>query len=432
MITNLPRYFDMRKLIFSIFTIIATVAVHATDPTATNFSMSQCEGSLTPYPTEINPAVYPDSLTPVFINHIGRHGSRYPASSANCMKLQKALKIADSLGTITPTGRRLAKLNDYIIERSTNQWGALDSIGMAEQRAIATRIFFNFKDIFAKGSKVEAISSYSPRAMMSMFSFLHQFDRMNNQIEFETSTGRSQSNLVRPFDTDEDYAVFSKEKPWKAAYDEYFAASCPTTAIVRALGERYPFANENEARDLAITEYYVIAGCSAMGVDASASNYFSKEEYNALWSCFNLRQYLQRTASTISSVPAEIASSLLLDIIVTTDQFIDGTNTNVAKFRFGHAETLMPLLSLLHLKNCFYVTNYFDTVALHWQDFNVVPMSANLQLILFKSKATGEYYLRVDHNETPVPLQPNSSTIYLPWKEAKAYLNACIPLYMQL
>ena len=421
----------MRKLIFTILVAVAFIA-QAADPTATNYSMSQCQGSLSPYPIDINPAVYPDSLVPVYINHVGRHGSRFPASATNCIKLRQALLRADSLGTITPIGRRLAKLNDMVMELSADQWGALDSLGIAEQRAIASRLYFNFAPVFISGSKIEAISSYSPRAMMSMYNFLHQLNRMNNRINFDTSTGRNTSPLMRPFDTDESYAEFRAQAPWNSAYDEYFATVCPTSAIVRAMGERYPFTDENEARDPAITQYYVIAGCAAMGVDAGASNYFNKEEYNALWSCFNLRQYLQRTASTISVVPADIAASLLRDIIDTTDGFIDGTNSAIANLRFGHAETLMPLLSLMRLRGCYYVTNYFDTVRQHWCDFNVVPMSANLQLILFKSTTSGEYYLRVDLNETPIPLRPNSSEIYLPWNEARRYLQACIPLYLNL
>lgn len=421
----------MRKYITAILVLAAVLGLRAADPMATDYSMRQCEGSLTPYPAEVNPAVFPDSLKPVYINHVGRHGSRYPASASNCLKLRQALLRADSLGSITPLGRRLMRLNDLVIEKSNNQWGALDSLGMAEQRSIATRMFYNFGEIFSGGASVTAISSYSPRSMMSMYSFTHQLDRMDNRINFITSTGRVNSALMRPFDVDNDYLQFRKDKLWSPAYDAYFATACPTTAIRRVLGDRYPFATDDEARDMAITEYYVIAGCSCMGIEPGASQYFTKEEYNALWSCFNLRQYLQRTATTVSAVPAEIASALIQDIIATTEGFIGGTNPSVANLRFGHAETLMPLLSLLRLKGCYYMTNYFDTVALHWRDFDVVPMAANLQIILFRAKESGRYYIRVDVNEKPVPLQPGSTVLYTPWGEARDYMTRCLPLYVQ-
>lgn len=425
----------MRKIFVSIFALLAIFAASAADPMATSYTWAECRGSLTPYPAEINPAVYPDSLIPVFINHVGRHGSRYPASAANCNKLAAWLSRADSIGTITPAGRRLRQLNDIIINRSKGQWGALDSLGMAEQRSIATRLFYNFGEVFSKaegGSTITAISSYSPRSMMSMFSFLHQLDRMDNRINFNTLSGRVNSSLMRPFDTDSDYIDFRRENLWKPAYDQYYNQACPTSPALHLLGQRYPFAGEDEQREVSLTAYYVVAGCAAMNVDCDPSTYFSLDEYNALWSCFNLRQYLQRTATTISAVPADIASDLLVDLIATTDSFVDGTSPSVAYFRFGHAETLMPLLSLMRLRGCYYMTNYFDTVGLHWRDFHVVPMAANLQMILFKAKDSGRYYVRVDLNEQPVPLQPNSSEIYTPWSVARLYLTRCLPIDKQI
>lgn len=412
---------------------LATFAAGAADPTATLYTLQQCEGSLTPYRAPQSQQGYPDSLVPVFINHVGRHGSRYPASSANCLALKRALMRADSLGTITASGRRLMALNDRIIALSTDRWGALDSLGMAEQQGIAARMFMTFADVFSGDDiTIKAISSYSPRAMMSMYSFTHQLDRFNNRMTFTTSTGRINSRLLRPFDTDSEYRAFSREKPWEPTYKEYFNAHCPTTAIKRVLGTGYPFSDENEERNLAITEYYVLAGLQAMGLASEMETYFNQEEANALWSCFNLRQYLQRTASTISTVPADIASDLVLNLIETTDAYISGADTNTrAILRFGHAETLMPLLSLLRIPGCNYLTNYFDTVAANWRDFEVVPMAANIQFILFKARESGHYYIRVDLNEHPVALRRGDDAVYFPWGELRRFMMDCVPLYAQ-
>ena len=45
------------------------------------YDARQCQGSLGPYTAPDSLVAAPDSLTPVFVNHLGRHGSRYPASS---------------------------------------------------------------------------------------------------------------------------------------------------------------------------------------------------------------------------------------------------------------------------------------------------------------------------------------------------------------
>lgn len=419
-------------LTFPALILAGAASLFASSPTDTDYSFTQCEGSLTPYPAPTEQFEYPDSLTPVFINHVGRHGARYPASAANCLTLRRALAHADSLGTITQLGKQLQKLNDEVIALSNNRWGALDSLGMNEQAMIAARMFYNFTEVFGHESVIKAISSYSPRAMMSMYSFTHQLDRMNNRLTFETSTGRINSRLMRPFDLDEDYLAFRKDKLSQPAYDEYFDKTAPISAIKRVLGENYPWASEEAARELAITEYYVVAGLSAMGLPSQMDKYFTEAEANALWSCFNLRQYLQRTATTISSVPADIAADLVLDLIETTDAFVNGENTTTsAILRFGHAETLMPLLSLLHIPGCYYLTNFFDTVGQHWRDFDVVPMAANIQFIVFKARRSGRYYVRVDLNERPVALRNGDDSVYYQWGELRRYMMDCVPLYAQ-
>lgn len=124
-----------------------------------------------------------------------------------------------------------------------------------------------------------------------------------------------------------------------------------------------------------------------------------------------------------------MAGALLEDLISTTDAFIEG-NKSIAtvNLRFGHAETLMPLLSLMRLPGCYYLTNIFDTVASHWHDFYVVPMAANLQMILFRAPS-GRFYLRTDLNEVPVNFVPGHESVYVPWETAREFLVKCMPLF---
>ena len=291
----------LRNIFFAGFVAVG-VSLPAAGPMTTGYTFAECEGSAMPYPYSGPPAEYPDSLEPVFINHVGRHGARFPASSANCLKLKRALEHADSIGTITPLGRRLRSVNDRIIALSNNRWGSLDSLGMAEQAEIAARMFFGYTGVFSSGGTIRAMSSYSPRAMMSMYCFVHQLDRLNNRVTFETVTGRVTSPLLRPFDLDRDYIDFRKSDAWKAPYDEYMDAAVPLSALRRVLGDGYRFESEDDARDMAMTEYSVLSGMSAMGLESVMARFFTREEANALWSCNNLRQYLQRTATTVSTV----------------------------------------------------------------------------------------------------------------------------------
>lgn len=416
----------MHRIIFLAVAMTSVLCSYAADPTATEYSWDECQGSSRPYPAPKEVVAHPDSLTPIMINHVGRHGARFAATPKHATTLMEALRDARDKGTITPRGKELLTLTEGVVNIIGGRWGALDSLGMAEQRGIASRMAKAYPALINKRT-VEALSSYSPRCIMSMYEFTHQLSRMDNKVEIYTSSGRQNSQLMRFFDLSHDYKELREGSQLSDPIKEFTSANITMEPLRRVLGAKYQFGADSA--DVAMAQYSVLAGLNAMNLHIDISKYFSQKEYNTLWSIFNFRQYLQRTASTVSSVPAEIASPLLLDLISTTDKFLaDSTSVAPIQLRFGHAETLMPLLSLMRLPGCYYLTNYFDTVGLHWKDFDVVPMAANMQLILFRSKS-GRIYVRCDLNEQPVHLIPNSTAIYTEWSKARAYLERCVPIY---
>ena len=416
----------MRRIILLALVLTGMMVSYAADPTATNYSWDECQGSARPYPAPKEVVAYPDSLTPIMINHVGRHGARFAASSKHTTVLLAALRDARDKGTLTACGKDLLALTEGVVKITAGRWGALDSLGMAEQRGIASRMCRRYPMLINKHT-VEAQSSYSPRCIMSMYEFTHQISRMNNKVEIFTSSGRQNSQLMRFFDLSNDYKELCEGTQLSDPIKEFTDANITMAPLRRALGKKYVL--PADSADLAMAEYSVLAGLGAMNLQIDITKYFTKEEFNVLWGISNFRQYIQRTASTVSSVPADIASPLLLDLINTTDKFLaDSTSVAPVQLRFGHAETLMPLLSLMRLQGCYYLTNYYDTVGLHWKNFDIVPMAANLQLILFRSKS-GKIYVRCDLNEKPVHLIPNDQSLYVEWKKARTYLERCVPIY---
>lgn len=409
--------------------LIASFGAKAAVPTATDYSYDQCRGSAMPYNAPRRLEACPDSLTPVFVNHVGRHGARYPSSDKYAKTLLDALDKADSLRTITPLGMRMHELARRVVARSSGRWGALDSLGIAEQWGIAQRMYANYPKLF-DNTTIVAESSYVPRCVMSMYSFLHQITRLNNRVEIDARSGRDFSPLLRFFDTDADYREYVGGDSWRQAYYGYCSEALPLAPLKRLLGGGFPM-DEIEATSVAMAEYSLVASTAAAGIECDPADFFTVDEFNRLWSCFNLRQYLLHSSTTLSSVASEVASDLLADLVNTTDDAVSMSRSmgrKGARLRFGHAETLMPLLALMRMPGCYYLTNYFDTVALHWRDFAIVPMAANLQIVLFRS-TTDRYYVRFDLNETPVKLVDSPSSPYVEWGAARSYLMRQIPIY---
>ena len=108
---------------FIVSALLATVAFAS----ALAFDYNSGRASLSPYPERTASAQYPDSLTPVFINHVGRHGSRYPASSHFTMLIHRALERAEREKTITPLGRLFKADVERVISATANRWGELDT-----------------------------------------------------------------------------------------------------------------------------------------------------------------------------------------------------------------------------------------------------------------------------------------------------------------
>ncbi len=394
-------------------------------PLLQSFTYQSGRASLSPYPDNAAIAAYPDSLTPIFINHVGRHGSRYPAGSYFTMMIKRALDTAEQEKTITPLGKDFKQVVEKVIAATGDNWGQLDTIGEREHRHIATRMAEAYPELL-DSAKVEAISSYSPRCIMSMYSFCHELTKKVKNIDVSTSSGKCYSNLMRNYELDEAYNEYKSDTAYVSTYNKFAAANIPIDPLLRILGENYPM-DYDKVYDLALAQYYVAAGMNCMGLDFDAEKYFTIEEYKKLWSVFNFRQYLLYSASTLSSRPAEIAAPLLQDIIFTADKVLSGNLDLDVKLRFGHAETLMPLMALLQAPYCYYLTNYYDTVADNWKDYESFPMAANLQMIFFKAPS-GKIYVRTDYNEKPIKLLHGYKSEYVEWDTLRFHLIELIPL----
>lgn len=408
--------------------IVSITQVDARTPaTVSNHTWQECTGSALPYPApEVTPS-YPDSLQPVMINHVGRHGARFAASPKSISVIARALDTADSLGTITPAGRQLREIAAQVVHHTDGRWGQLDSLGRAEQREIASRMYRLFPQPFKAGN-VTAIASYVPRCRASMYAFVHELALLSPRLDISADAGPEFTPLMRFFKTDTAYLAFRESHELKHTFKKYAESALTIAPLERVLGAGFPFpADKSELMDLAIAEYQLLAGLSAISLPSpDISQYFTPEEFNRIWSIFNMRQYLRYSRSILGDTPAQAASALLADIISTTDSYVYHGAGAPVQLRFGHAETLMPFLSLLEIAPAHLISNNLDEVATRWLDFRLVPMAANVRFIVFRAPS-GRHYLRFDLNERPLPLIPGNTAIYLPLTKALTHLQSLLP-----
>ena len=138
-------------------------------------------------------AAVPDSLSTIFVNHIGRHGARFLSSSKYT---KKVLNYLHRCGPLSPIGRNMLWLCNRIDSITADRWGALDSIGKNEQDSIGTRFYHRYPGLFERRDSIYGFSSYVPRCVMSMDCMTHAVIWCRPKINMAAGSGPRFNNLV--------------------------------------------------------------------------------------------------------------------------------------------------------------------------------------------------------------------------------------------
>lgn len=418
------------KKIIPLLVIIVWSMGSAHKAAADDYSFSELSGSAMPYPIHKEAIAHPDSLRPVMIVHVGRHGARFATSDSNIEKVRRFLERADSASTLTDAGSSLLALTGEILTHTDYRWGQLDSLGVEEQRAIAERLYKSTPELFGRGARIHAISSWKSRCVMSMYTFLHQLTVDTGEpMEITAVSGSSYGDsILRFFDYNDAYKSLIKGGILDKAADDFTERVLTpdiSYAILSRLATSYS-ASPKEERKLVEAIYATLSGCEAAGIEVDPSRWMTIDEYRICWESKNLSQYLRYSESVFSDIPADMAAPLLRAVIADLRSYGTGSEGAPVKLYFGHAETLMPLFSLMRLKGAHFVSADLGNLAENWRNFDLVPMAANITFTLFESRS-GEKYLRTDVNGTPIRLLPGSDDEYPSWNEVDTYLTSLLP-----
>lgn len=386
-------------------------------------------GSMMPYDFSRcdPPAVFADSLTPVYASYTARHGSRYLSGKKKVEKFASALAEAREKGTITATGEAFSLFLDTLTHRTEGNWGALSPLGTAEEKRLAAQAVEQFAPLTGKEATISATSTFVPRAVMTMYEFTHGIIRLNDNVSVATDEGRANSPLLYFFDVDPDYDRFRSEGDWKQVYGEYVAANVPGAPARRMLGDIY---DDLRMRELTMELYGIIQGNAAASLPAPTTQWMSAGEYRACWKASNLRHYLRNSVSPLSDLPAKAATPLLLRIISDTDRALEEREPAMDAY-FGHAETLLPLFALMELPGCHTMTGDYATLDREWRVQDITPLAANLMMIILRGPSGAGYAALRLNGRNIRPLPDNASTI-VPWRELRENWIRLIAEYNKL
>ena len=400
-------------------------------------------------PIEDTPA--PKGFKPFYISHYGRHGSRYEQNSTFARAAQEGFFHLDSLGLLTPDGKRLWEQVERVVEAHKGMEGSLTPRGAREHKQLAVRMAQRFPAVFKNKERqeVNSFSSTNFRCIVSMCNFTNSLSVQYPALDLTfTSAERFMSyinpslNVPRPGEVPPqrpafDYSAFMRQQQQSGPRAYKPAEGTPGYDFTRFL--RPLFTDYNAAlKELGNPEPFVKAIFSAGGlcqlVDELGDidiyhEYFTPEELVYLWAPGNDSLYRMWAGSVENGEVIRYAiRPLLMDFVEKADAALQPGSHRAADLRFGHDTSVLPLAALLGVDDTQHrVFPYQKAHEMGWYAFFQVPMATNCQMIFYRNKK-GEVLVKVLYNEKEVQIpgiEPVSGPYYA-WNELRAhFIDLC-------
>ena len=291
----------MRLLkISALLLLLATAGASAHDARQEildNFNRSGSNHYAYPYPANPLPALTaaPDGYEPFYIDHYGRHGSRWLTKTQYYSEPVQQLEIAERNHQLTARGEQLLKELRFVQNASSQRVGELSDVGAEQHRGIAQRMVQNFPEIFSDGAVIDARSTVVIRCILSMANATGQIRSMAPGITIKTDASDYDMHYMG-WGKGEDTLANHLRDEVKPLSDSIFAARINPRRFVAQLVRDSAFAADSlnslklmeRTFDVAgsLQNHHVFDGMNIFDV-------FTGEEIYDIWQCKNIYWYLQ-------------------------------------------------------------------------------------------------------------------------------------------
>ncbi len=395
----------------------------------------------TPYqPQQKNYAAAPNGYVPVFINYVGRHGSRFQTSPDKDLLVTTVLQQAKESNALTKEGFTIYKLVLFYRDIEKGNYGNLTRLGLQEQHDIAERMQSQNSSLFSNGKLLVEMTE-KLRTQQSATAFLSGLNYDTTNIESIIFPSNADS-ILRFYDLSKAYKIYADSAVKKhtdslindkrtviAANDVWnklFTNGFPNNKISVTIK------NKTQALNPVLFSqalYEVFASMFAASKELKSEYEDAVTAFNKIFSTNDLRWfdeinsasdfYEKGPGENASGIQITIAAPLLNDLIKTTDAAIQQKKYN-AILRFTHAEAISPLATLMEIPQASATSNSVFNLYTNWNASTIIPMSANIQWIVYSNGSN--YLLKILLNEKEVALPVKTTTFpYYNWNDVNLY-----------
>ena len=380
------------------------------------------------YPTSGFPAITaaPEGYEPFFINHYGRHGSRWLINGKKYSWPVELLDKAQSEGKLTPRGEEVLTILREVKEASEGRLGELSDIGHEQHQGIARRMYQNFPQVFCDGAPVVARSTVVIRCILSMQNEVDVLASLNPRLRITTDASEAtmyymnySDSVVKP--------LRAEMTPTLRKYREKWVN--PKGMLKKLFNDQRWVKNnlsDDDARTMMIGLFDVVGNMQSHHLFENVNLYdlFSAEDIYNVWRYNNAYWYIHSGETPLTQNRVDyMEANLLRNFIENADRAISSDNPNPgASLRFGHESVVLPLCCLMGLNGLDYSTTDLETLDQHWQTYKVFPMAANIQFVYFRKHGSDDILMLplLNEREATLPVQTDVAPYYH-WSDVRDY-----------
>ena len=410
-----------------VFLLLALLALPLSAALAQEFTQEQLQAAIHEnlYRTGVNTNPYeylpvaetpvPKGFKPVYISHYGRHGSRSDWGGAAYDHTLDQFTRAHEAGVLSAAGEKAFQDVAAIYRLHNDMNGRLTPRGAREHRAIAQRMYTKYKKVFKKTRRVRAVSSVSPRCLVSMAAFTGELLSQDPKLDIGWDTGEQFMKYCSSVDPDdvkkEAYKLILAHAESLRPDSLYFASRV--------------FNDIDQGREVVGSILDFMEGAVSFAViarsfdlDDSLLRLYNEKDLLHLSRNISLNLFLRQCNSAEfgdkrMAVPE--VDALVEDLIAKADDAL-AKGDCAADLRFGHDYQLLSYASRIGIKGV--GERLTAQEATLWPGWYYSPFAGNLQAVFYRNKA-GEVLVKFYMNERETTLLSLPGGPYYPWEEVK-------------
>ena len=406
--------------------LLTAVAVTAPATVKDEFKQNiRCSaGNYWAYPDQNLPRLTPapDGYTPFFIDHYGRHGSRWLIGSRLYNFPVEQLEIGERNGKLTKRGKEVLAILRQLREDARGRDGELSDIGAEQHQGIARRMFRNFPEVFAGKAPVRARSTVVIRCILSMQNEVDVLKSLNPDLQVTTDACEAEMYYMN-YDDPVPKPLRKEVEPLCDQYRQRLVK--PDKFLARLFTDKRLVRDSIKGQQLMIDLFDVVGNMQSHHKWENTDLYdlYSLDDAYNVWRYNNLRWYVYSGETPLTQCRADfMEANLLLNFIEDADHAI-ARGGNSASLRFGHESVVLPLVCLMGLDGADYKTDNLDHLDDHWASYRIFPMACNVQMIFYRNDNNPDDILvkvLLNEHEAKLPVSTDRAPYYR-WKDVRDY-----------